>query len=338
MTWKPSLLALGLFVAGPHLPLAAQIADLEEKHHVLSRISFGVSPSVFNSIITQQDLDNHILEQLHLVGNVSQGAIATNLLNYFPPVTNCGTIPTGSTSPGPWTTSMMQWQQLVRMITSEDQLVEVMTYFWENHFSTSVGKSGAPGGNGRGQCMRQRNELVENEGFRKLCLTNFYQLARHSMYSPAMRYYLDLAFSCENAGRSLNENYFRELLELHLLDATQFGTGIPNYTNDADIQAGTRLIAGMWVNRPTGNDAPYNQVTNTTSTTCNIFPALTLFNGPNQTHIADFSVPALPPSQWTSVNLDRRADELLRHVIRQTQSKVFLCSKLLRYFIADDAP
>ncbi|MCB9880837.1 MAG: DUF1800 family protein [Planctomycetes bacterium] len=346
MTRKHACLALGLAFAGPLAPSVAQVADLEEKHHVLSRISFGVSPTVFNNIVTTQDLDNYILKQMHMIGNVSQGSVTTALLGHFPAVTNCGAIPVGQVSPGPWTEPMMQWQQLVRMITSEDQLVEVMTYFWENHFSTSVKRSGQPGGSGQGQCMRMRNELIENEGFRKNCLGTFYELAKHSLYSPAMRFYLNLAYSCDNPCRGINEDFFREWLELHLLDTTQFGTGVPNYTNDTDIQAGAAYLAGLWVNRPNGNDAAYNQVTSFTAptctmpppTTCNVFPATTLFAGPAQAHIDDFVVPALPNNQWTAANLDRRADALLRHILKQTQSKTFLCSKLLRYFIADDAP
>jgi uncharacterized protein (DUF1800 family) len=62
------------------------------------------------------------------------------------------------------------------------------------------------------------------------------------MNSSAMRYYLNADQNCANPARSTNENYARELLELHTLGPGPVGT--PNYVY-GDILEVMGTLAGL---------------------------------------------------------------------------------------------
>lgn len=94
--------------------------------------------------------------------------------------------------------------RLTRAQTSEQQLLEVMTDFWENHFS--VFSTRAPS---RGAVLE-----FDRAAIRPHALGRFRDLLGAVARSPAMLGYLDNAVS---TAKGLNENYARELLELHTL-------------------------------------------------------------------------------------------------------------------------
>jgi uncharacterized protein (DUF1800 family) len=87
---------------------------------------------------------------------------------------------------------------------SERQLFEVVVDFWENHFSVYAGKMPS----------RQALAMWDRDVLRPYALGKFRDLLGAVAHSPAMVYYLDNHLS--ERGR-LNENYARELLELHTL-------------------------------------------------------------------------------------------------------------------------
>ncbi len=109
-----------------------------------------------------------------------------------------------------------------RALLTERQLDEVMTDFWLNHFSVFSGKA-VP--------MRYTLAEYENETIRPRALGRFRDLLGAVAKSPAMLFYLDNWQSAADSGRprtqqprlanqrnrGLNENYGRELLELHTL-------------------------------------------------------------------------------------------------------------------------
>lgn len=110
--------------------------------------------------------------------------------------------------------------KLARAVGSESQLAEVMTDFWFNHFSVSATD------------RQSRLWLLpyERDAIRPNALGRFRDLLGATARHPAMLFYLDNAQSSaamEPTGtmekqrplrpRGLNENYARELLELHTL-------------------------------------------------------------------------------------------------------------------------
>ena len=98
----------------------------------------------------------------------------------------------------------LQAQKLLRAVYSERQLQEVLTDFWFNHFNVDATK------------IEDRPVMVayERDVIRPHVLGKFRDLLEATAKSPAMLFYLDNWLS---AGRRLNENYGRELLELHTL-------------------------------------------------------------------------------------------------------------------------
>jgi uncharacterized protein (DUF1800 family) len=131
--------------------------------------------------------------------------------------------------------------RLLRDVYSERQLLEVMTDFWLNHFNVYADKG------------PERWLLVafEREVIRAHALGRFRDLLGAAARSPAMLFYLDNWQSAGPAsqrgvrsGRAgLNENYARELLELHTLGADG------GYTQ-RDIIEVARCFTGWTIDRP----------------------------------------------------------------------------------------
>src|SRR5688572_5824173 len=108
--------------------------------------------------------------------------------------------------------------RLERAVWSERQLEEVLVDFWFNHFNVFAGK----------EAVRWMVSAYEREAIRPHALGRFRDLVVATARHPAMLFYLDnwlsvrdglIVPSGPNAGqrRGLNENYARELLELHTL-------------------------------------------------------------------------------------------------------------------------
>lgn len=138
----------------------------------------------------------------------------------------------------------LQFFKLARAIESERQLYEIMVDFWSNHFNIDVKKSE----------LRALKIIDERETVRPHVFSSFRQLLGASAKSPAMLVYLDNVSSTremeQNAGRpkkrgGINENYARELLELHTL-------GVDGGYTQKDVQEVARCFTGWSINRETG--------------------------------------------------------------------------------------
>lgn len=93
---------------------------------------------------------------------------------------------------------------LMRQVYSRRQLQEKMVEFWTDHFNISVNK---------GDCWFLK-PVDDREVIRKHALGNFKELLHASAKSPAMLVYLD---NQANLASAPNENYAREIMELHSL-------------------------------------------------------------------------------------------------------------------------
>ncbi|HWW04970.1 DUF1800 domain-containing protein [Collimonas sp.] len=120
---------------------------------------------------------------------------------------------------------------------SPRQLQEVMTEFWFNHFNVFEGK----------EWVRYWDGEYEKDVLRPNALGNFRQLLGAVAHHPAMLYYLDNWLSSgvntpEAKGRfkGLNENYGRELLELHTM-------GVDSGYTQADVISLARILSGWTI-------------------------------------------------------------------------------------------
>ena len=120
---------------------------------------------------------------------------------------------------------------LAHAIYSKWQLREVMTWFWENHFNTDISKVG-----------KLNYEISENQAFRKRALGRFRALLEASATSPAMLIYLD---NHRSRYQEPNENYARELMELHTLGVNG-GYTAQDIVEVARVFTGWRVINGKF--------------------------------------------------------------------------------------------
>ena len=109
----------------------------------------------------------------------------------------------------------MQAGKLIRAIHSQRQLEEVMVDFWLNHFNVYARKGGP---------MPVLLPSYERDVIRPHALGTFRDLLGATAKAPAMLFYLDNfqsfspdSFIGKRRNRGLNENYARELMELHTL-------------------------------------------------------------------------------------------------------------------------
>ena len=120
--------------------------------------------------------------------------------------------------------------KLTRAVYTERQLEEVMTDFWFNHFNVFFGDGP----------VRYLVADYEEKAIRAHVFGKFYDMLRATAQHPAMLVYLDNAMS--NSRRGVNENYARELLELHTL-------GVDGGYTEEDVREIARAFTGWTVVR-----------------------------------------------------------------------------------------
>lgn len=128
---------------------------------------------------------------------------------------------------------------IYRALLSQRQLYEVMVEFWSNHFSIYSGLS---------KDMRVHKMLDDREVIRPNALTTFRALLTASAKSTAMIYYLD---GVSNVDGAPNENYAREIMELHTLGIEAMDAK-GGYTEE-DVQNVARCFTGWTVDPATGD-------------------------------------------------------------------------------------
>jgi len=124
-------------------------------------------------------------------------------------------------------------RQVLRALYSPCQVQEQMTWFWLNHFSVHQGK-----GN-----LRALLGDYEESALHAHALGKFRDLLGAVATHPAMLRYLD---NEQNAAGKLNENYARELMELHTL-------GVDGGYSQRDVQELARVLTGVGINQTASN-------------------------------------------------------------------------------------
>ena len=124
----------------------------------------------------------------------------------------------------------MTAQRLIRAVESRKQLQEVLADFWLNHFNIDITK---------GQ-ERWLLPEFERDVIRKNMFGKFEDLVRATAHSPAMLFYLD---NHQSHVSGINENYARELMELHTL-------GVDGGYNQSDVTQLARILTGWSIENP----------------------------------------------------------------------------------------
>ena len=258
--------------------LRTQTAD-QQVAHALSRLTFGARPGDAQAV-RQMGVDRWIEQQLYPerlddpkadiwvsqfdVINKTSAQLEAEYVNPGQLQNQLGTRVKQSLLTAEDSMQLRQAHQNLRRMTeetqiahvgralqSERQLQEVMTDFWLNHFTVFAGKG-----------IREQYYLAEyeNQVVRPCALGKFRDLLGAVAKSPAMLFYLDNWESAADSGRprlmvvnearaqrrvrgGLNENYGRELLELHTL-------GVDGGYTQQDVINAARALTGWTIAGP----------------------------------------------------------------------------------------
>jgi uncharacterized protein (DUF1800 family) len=193
-----------------------------------------------------------------------------------------------------WAATMPQQNVMLR---------EKMVYFWMNHFVVEAQKVNFP------QMMYRYIDY-----FRHNPWGNFKQMVRDVTVSSAMLIYLDGA---QSSGRTPNENYARELMELFTLGVTD-KDGNPNYTED-DIKGIANALTGYTID--------------TSATTGDVYPMKYVTSRHNNALKTVFEAPAKP--YGLSSSAQSYPDDILDILFQYRGDKLayFICSELYQYFV-----
>lgn len=179
--------------------------------------------------------------------------------------------------PPQFLTGELQMSRILRAVYSERQLQEVLADFWTNHFNVFAGKG----------ADRWLLTSFDRDTIRPHTMGKFYDLLKATAESPAMLFYLDNFQSVspnaqppqqrplqrqiknvylmsnnpaderpqqQQQRRGINENYARELMELHTL-------GVDGGYTQKDVQEVARCFTGWTIFAPRGAGAAAAQIT-----------------------------------------------------------------------------
>lgn len=230
---------------------------------LVNRITFGLTPDLLNRVKQGDDILQEQLSEQTLDDSVLEQDVAS--------------MPSE-------TIDDVRQQTLYRMFNANKQLREVMTWFWENHFNTNYSAH-----------QNASFELLENQQFRMHALGNFTDLLLASAKSPAMLHYLN---NQQNRVGRANENYAREVMELHTL-------GVDGGYSDQDVAELSKIFTGWQENEGSFN---FNDVEH------------------------DFSDKVVMGRAYTGVGVEE-GEQVLADLAIHPSTASYLCGKLVIYLV-----
>lgn len=221
----------------------------------------------------------------------------------------------------------LQASRILRAVYSERQLQEVMVDFWTNHFNVFMGKG----------ADRWLLPAYDRDTIRPNAMAKFGTLLEATAKSPAMLFYLDNFQSvspnmrqprglqaAQRPRRGINENYARELMELHTL-------GVDGGYTQKDVQEIARCFTGWTIFQPRGGGAAVNAMLGEAGRrNAGTF----FFNGrahdDGEKTVLGHKIPEGGGIKDGLMVLDILA--------RHPSTAKFIATKLVRHFVADNPP
>lgn len=210
----------------PDLLVSPESIEKDEIAHVIDRLSFGARPGDYGRV-RAMGIEAYIDEQLSPEG--LDDAYCDWVTRRFTTLQ----LPIGE---------LYEYREhlllndltratIAKAVYSDRQLYEVMVGFWSDHFNIDSSK---------GDCAWLKT-ADDRDVIRKHALGKFPELLRASALSPAMLWYLDGRENRKAAeDEQPNENYARELLELHTL-------GVYGGYTQRDVMEVARCLTGWTV-------------------------------------------------------------------------------------------
>jgi uncharacterized protein (DUF1800 family) len=238
------------------------LTEDQKIRHFLSRVSFGPTatgvekvkargiPAYLEEQLDPEKLPDALVEE-KLKSLKTLNLSGSELLELYPPQQQAaakGMTPAPDQSPR-FVIAELQRSKLLRAVYSVRQLQEVMVDFWSNHFNVFAAKG----------VDRWLVTEYERDTIRPRALGRFRDLLLATAQSPAMLFYLDNWLSSSpdaalNRARNgkgairkagINENYARELMELHTL-------GVDGGYTQKDVGEIARCFTGWTIRQPRG--------------------------------------------------------------------------------------
>jgi uncharacterized protein (DUF1800 family) len=245
----------------------AQPAMTEQQKviHVLNRLGFGPDPGQFK-YVQKLGVQQYIKQQLNVQPTAYPAALAkeveslptrqTTLQQYYDQFKRDNQANLNSSDARAAEQAMINriqalrkqfWvtdnqARLIRAVNNPQQLQEVLTDFWFNHFNVSYGRD----------IMQIWVGRYEDQAIRPYTMSRFYDLLLATSKHPAMMYYLDNWLNtapgspgAKGVFKGLNENYAREVMELHTL-------GVDAGYTQKDVTELARVLTGWGLANTSG--------------------------------------------------------------------------------------
>jgi uncharacterized protein (DUF1800 family) len=311
-----------LIILGGILSPAAGLAQSIDPQvmHVVNRLSFGARPGDYEQV-QAIGVDRYIQAQLNPSQIPEPADLQAQLASLLNRSTDAGTMvqlfraPNDPANPNAKNQALAlagrdnlkdaTATRLWRAIASPRQLEEVMVDFWFNHFNVHSGK---------GRTKIWVNSY-EQTAIRPHTLGKFRDLLAATARHPAMLYYLD---NWQNTAKGINENYARELMELHTL-------GVDGGYSQTDVTTLAKVFTGWGL-------AAYNaQPANAQAA----IPIASGFAFSAKKHDAT-------PKQFLGEQLkqtgEAEGEEVLDILATHPSTAKFISFKLAQYFVSDRPP
>jgi len=220
----------------------------------------------------------------------------------------------------------LQASRILRAVYSERQLQEVMVDFWTNHFNVFAGKG----------ADRWLLPSYDRDTIRPYAMSKFSTLLQATAQSPAMLFYLDnfqsvspnttqrLRVAPQQQRRGINENYARELMELHTL-------GVDGGYTQKDVQEVARCFTGWTIFQPRGGGAALNALMGEAGRrNAGTFFFNARAHDDGEKTVLSQKIPAGGGMKDGLMVLDILA--------RHPSTAKFIATKLVRHFVSDNPP
>ncbi len=251
------------------------------------RLSFGLNATEA-ARATSMGYSEYLEYQLapdSIDDSASEGFVAAN----FPVISE--DLPTLFAADATTVQNQLTYATIYRSAFSTQQLHQRLVEFWSDHFNISMEKVG------------YLKVVDDSSVIRQYAMTTFPQLLKASAHSPAMLLYLDQTMSQKAAP---NQNYAREIMELHTL-------GVNGGYTQTDVAELSRVLTG-WTIAGKG--------------TFNFNSSLHDFGSKT---VLGVTIPAASPA--TGAAAQAEGEGMLNVLAVHPSTATFISTKMLQYFL-----
>ncbi|HYN75319.1 MAG TPA: DUF1800 domain-containing protein [Candidatus Limnocylindria bacterium] len=296
-------------------PAAPRLLGSDSTLHLLRRATYGLTPSL---VARGRSLGARAWLEEQLAPSTITDTTADAMLTHFPRLKwSIKTVWDAENRPDtdPLRLDNFSWDVMMdllhstvgRALWSKRQLFEVMVDFWSNHLNVTCPGDGW-----------DNRHLYDRDVIRKYTFGSYKDMLLASAKHPAMLQYLNQAESNKYAP---NENYARELLELH-------SVGVDGGYEEADIYAAARLLTGLTTWNP---NPPYSDTN----------PSWTRQDFTFNASMHDATAGKVLGYSWAGHNAGQgltSIDAYITYLAKHRKTAERIAYKLGQRFVADEPP